>query len=158
MRAGPWRRLSTKELMFSNCGFGEDSWESLGLQGDPTSPSWRKLVLNIHWKEWYWSWNSNPLATWCEQLTHWKRPCCCERKEKGTIKEEIVGWLHHLMNLSNSGRWWRTLKPGLLLFMGLQRFIHGLAGEQHHHKCFIMQCTLFLCDFFGSLLLFWNAF
>ena len=22
-----------------NCGAGEDSWESLGLQGDPTSPS-----------------------------------------------------------------------------------------------------------------------
>ena len=33
-----WRNLSTKELMFLNCGVGEDSWESLGLQGDPTSP------------------------------------------------------------------------------------------------------------------------
>ena len=31
--------LSTKELMLLNCGVGEDSWESLGLQGDPTSPS-----------------------------------------------------------------------------------------------------------------------
>ena len=29
----------TKELMLLNCGVGEDSWESLGLQGDPTSPS-----------------------------------------------------------------------------------------------------------------------
>ena len=28
-----------KELMLLNCGIGEDSWESLGLQGDPTSPS-----------------------------------------------------------------------------------------------------------------------
>ena len=27
-------RLSTKELMLSNCGAGEDSGESLGLQGD----------------------------------------------------------------------------------------------------------------------------
>ena len=34
----------------------------------------RKLVLNIHWKDWCWSWNSNHLATWCEDLTHWKRP------------------------------------------------------------------------------------
>ena len=34
-----WRRLSTEELMLLNCGVGEDSWESLGLQGDPTSPS-----------------------------------------------------------------------------------------------------------------------
>ena len=31
-------KLSTKELMLLNCGVGEDSWESLGLQGDPTSP------------------------------------------------------------------------------------------------------------------------
>ena len=28
-----------------NCGFGEDSWESLGQQGDPTSPTSRKSVL-----------------------------------------------------------------------------------------------------------------
>ena len=39
--------------------------ESLGLQGDPTSPFWRKTVLNRHWKDWCWSWNSSPLATWC---------------------------------------------------------------------------------------------
>ena len=29
-----------------------------------------KSVLNIHWKDWCWSWNSNTLATWCEELTH----------------------------------------------------------------------------------------
>ena len=33
------KKLSTKELMLLNCGVGEDSRESLGLQGDPTSPS-----------------------------------------------------------------------------------------------------------------------
>ena len=31
-------KLSAEELMLLNCGVGEDSWESLGLQGDPTSP------------------------------------------------------------------------------------------------------------------------
>ena len=31
-----WRKLSTKELMLLNCGVGEDSCESLGLQEDPT--------------------------------------------------------------------------------------------------------------------------
>ena len=50
--------------MLLNCCVGEDLWESLGLQGDQTSQSWRKSVLNIHWKDWCWSWNSNPLATW----------------------------------------------------------------------------------------------
>ena len=33
------RKLSTEELMLLNCGVEEDSCESLGLQGDPTSPS-----------------------------------------------------------------------------------------------------------------------
>ena len=37
--------------------------KSLGLQGDQTSQSWRKSVLNIHCKDWCWSWNSNTLAT-----------------------------------------------------------------------------------------------
>ena len=33
------KRLSAKESMLLNCGVGEDSWESPGLQGDPTSQS-----------------------------------------------------------------------------------------------------------------------
>ena len=33
------KKLSTKELMLLNYGVGEDSRESLGLQGDPTTPS-----------------------------------------------------------------------------------------------------------------------
>ena len=39
VRVGLWRKLSTEELILLHCGVGEDSWESLGLQGDPTSPS-----------------------------------------------------------------------------------------------------------------------
>ena len=35
VRVGLWRKLSAKELMLLNCHIGEDSWESLGLQGDP---------------------------------------------------------------------------------------------------------------------------
>ena len=38
VRVGLWRKLSAEELMLLNYGVGEDSWESLGLQGDPTSP------------------------------------------------------------------------------------------------------------------------
>ena len=85
--------------MLLNCGVGEDSWESLGLQGGPTSPSWRRSVLGVHWKDWCWSWNSNPLATSCEELTHWKRPWCWERFRaggKGTTEDEMVGWHHWL--------------------------------------------------------------
>ena len=38
--------------MLLNCGVGKYSWESLGQQGDQTSQSKRKSVLNIHWKDW----------------------------------------------------------------------------------------------------------
>ena len=31
------------------------------------------IFLNIHWKNWCWSWSSNTLVTWCEELTHWKK-------------------------------------------------------------------------------------
>ena len=35
-------------------------------------------------KDCYWSWNFITLATWCKELTYWKRPCCWERlKAKG---------------------------------------------------------------------------
>ena len=47
-----WRRLSAEELMRLNCGVGEDSRESLGLQGDPTNPFWRRWALRFLWKEW----------------------------------------------------------------------------------------------------------
>ena len=43
--------LHSVELMLLNCGVREDSWESLGLQGDPTSPFWRS-ALGFLWKEW----------------------------------------------------------------------------------------------------------
>ena len=38
VRVGPSRRLSAKELMLLKCSVGEESWESLGLQEDQTSP------------------------------------------------------------------------------------------------------------------------
>ena len=39
VRVGLQSKLSAKELMLLNCSVEEDSRESLGLQGDPTSPS-----------------------------------------------------------------------------------------------------------------------
>ena len=99
VRVGPWRKLSTEELMLLNCGVGEDSWESLGLQGDPTSPSWRKSVLNIHWKDWCWSWSSNTLATDAKNRLIGKDPDAGKdwrQQEKGVTEDELIGWHHQL--------------------------------------------------------------
>ena len=53
-----------------NFAVGENSLESLGQEGDQTSQPEKKPTLNIHWKDWHWSWSSNTLATWWEELTH----------------------------------------------------------------------------------------
>ena len=54
-----------------------------------------KEILNIHWKDWYWSWNSNTLATWCEELPLWKRPWCWERLKAGGEGDDrgSDGWM-----------------------------------------------------------------
>ena len=96
VRVGLYRKLSTEELMVLNCGVGEDSWESLGLlEIQPVYPKFRKLVLNIHWKDW--CWNSNTLVTWWEELTHLKRPWClgaCQAPlSVGFPRQEYWSWL-----------------------------------------------------------------
>ena len=119
----------------------EDSWESLGVQGNPTSPSERKSVLIIHWQNWCWSWNSNTLATWCEAPTHWKRPWCWQRwKARGEVDNRgWDGWMASLMRLTcvwiGPGSWWWTGKSGVLQSMGSQRVGHVLATELYW-ECF----------------------
>ena len=81
--------------MLLNCGVGEDSWESLGLQGDPTSPSLRRAVLNIHWKE-----VEAPIL-WPPDAKNWligKDPDVGKdwRQEKETTEDEMVEWHHCL--------------------------------------------------------------
>ena len=129
---GLYRKLSTEELMLLNYGVGEDSWESLGLQGDATSPSWRRSVLGVHWKDWCWSWNSNTLATWCEEQTHLKRPWCWERFKAGEGDERgWDGWMASLTQRTwvrvNSVGW--TGRPGVLKSMGSQRVRHDWVTE-----------------------------
>ena len=119
--------------MLLNYGVGEDSWESLGLQGDPTRPSWRRSVLNIHWKDWCWS--SNTLATLCEELIHLKRPWCWERLRAGGEGDDRGwdGWMASLTQWTrvwvNSKSWWWTGRPCVLQSMGLQRVGHNWATE-----------------------------
>ena len=77
------------------------SWRLLRvpwLQENPVSPSYRKSVLNIQWKGWCWSWHSNTLATWCEELTHYKRSRSLKRLKagEGTTEAKMVEWHHRL--------------------------------------------------------------
>ena len=151
VRAGLWRKLSTKELVLLNCGVGEDSGESLGLQGHPTSPFWRRSVLGVHWKDWCWSWNSNTLATSCEVLTHWKRLSDSGRDCGAGGEGDNRGWDGWMASPTwwtwvwvNSERWWWTGRPGMLRFMGSPRVGHRWVTELNW--TYIMDYLLFLHD------------
>ena len=81
------------------------------------------------------SWSSYTLPTWCEELTHWKRPWCWERLKAGGEGDDRGwdGWMASRTRWTwvwvNSGRWWWTERPGVLRFMGLQRVGHDWATE-----------------------------
>ena len=94
-----------------------------------------KSVLGVHWKDWCWSWNSSILATWCEELTHLKRPWCWERLRAGREGDDR-GWDRWMASQTrwtwvwvNSGNWWWTGRPGVLQFLGSQRFGHDWVTE-----------------------------
>ena len=132
--------------MLLNCGVGENSWEFLGLQGDQTSPSLRRSVLSIHWKDWCWSWNSNTLAIWCEELTHWKRPWCWERLNAEREGDDR-GWDDWMASptrwtwvWASSGSWWWTGRPGMLQSKESQRVGHDWATELKRTELNWTQC------------------
>ena len=73
------------------------------------------------------SWNSNTLATWFEEPTHWKRPWCWEGLRAGGEGDDRGwdGWMATPTQWTwvwvNSGSWWWAGRPGVLWFMGSQR-------------------------------------
>ena len=81
------------------------------------------------------SWNSNTLATWCEELTHLKRPWWWERLRAGGEGDDRGwdGWMASPTQWTrvwvDAGSWWWTGKPGVLRFMGSQRVRHDWSTE-----------------------------
>ena len=83
-------------------------------------------VLNVHWRDWCWSWSSNTLATWWEELTLWKGPWCWKRLKAGGEGDDrgdgrIGSSTQWTWIWASSGKWWRTGKPSMLQPMGSQR-------------------------------------
>ena len=100
----------------------------------------KEISLNMHWKDWCWSWSFNTSAIWCEEPTHWRKTWWLGKIEGRRRRWQRMRWLDSLpdsmdINLSNSGRYWRTGKPGMLQFMGWQRVRHDLATEQQPQLC-----------------------
>ena len=86
-------------------------------------------------KDWCWSWNSNTLTTWCQELTHLKRLWCWERLKAGG-EGDNRGWDGWIPSPTlwtwvwvNLGSWWQTGRPGVRQSMGSQRVGHEWVTE-----------------------------
>ena len=72
------------------------------------------------------TWNSNPLASWCKELTHWRGPWCWKRLRAGGEGDDWGwdGWMASPTQWTwvwvNSGSWWWTGKPRVLQSMRSQ--------------------------------------
>ena len=64
----------------------------------------KEINSKYHRKDWCWSWSSSTLATWCEELTHLKRPWCWERLKAGGegANRGWDGWMASLTQWSLS--------------------------------------------------------
>ena len=100
-------------------------WQIWQMQQDKKNTK-SASVLGVHRRDWCWSWNSNTLATWCEELTHLKRLWCRERLMAGGEGDDRGwdGWMASPTQWTwvwvDSGSWWWTERPG----------VHGVAKSQ----------------------------
>ena len=95
----------------------------------------KEINPEYSWKDWCWSWNSNTLATWCKERTHWKRPWCWERLKAEGERDDRGwdGWMASPTRRTwiwvSSRSWWWAGKPGMLQSMGSQWIRHDWAAE-----------------------------
>ena len=128
------KKAECRRIMLLNCGVGEDYWESLGLQGDPTSPSkgdWSWVLIGRTDAE-----AETPIL-WPPDMKSWliwKDPDARKdwgQEEKGMT--EWDGWIASSTRWTwvwvDSGSWWWTGRPGVLQFMGMQRVGHDWVTE-----------------------------
>ena len=85
----------------------------------------KEIILGVHWKDWCKSWNSNILATWCEELTHLERPWCWERLKAGGEGDdrEWDGWMASPTQRMSLGR----LRELVLDLEAWHAVVHGVA-------------------------------
>ena len=93
--------------------------------------------------------NSNTLATWCKVLIHWKRPWCWERLRTGgeVGNRRWDGWMASPTQWTwvwaNSRKKRRTVKLGMLQFMGHKDMSEQLNNSKSHLEKFKNQCCYY---------------
>ena len=134
-----------------NCGVGEDSQESLGLQGDQAmeilkeiSPEYSLEGLMLKLKLPY-------LGHLMRRTDSLEKPWCWERLKAGGEGDDRGwdGWMAPLTQWTkvwvNPGSWWWTGRFGMLQSMGSQRVGHDWATELSwivSHRIFARELSL----------------
>ena len=97
VRAGWYRRQRVEELMSSNYGTGEDSWESFGQQGYQNMSILREINPEYSLEGLMLKLKLQYFVIWCKELTHWNVPDAGKdwgQKEKSASEDEMAGWHH----------------------------------------------------------------
>ena len=136
-RRGRWNNYSPADQ--------QQKWVWISHLTEPWVPVWvpgdEKRITGfnthlLHLPVCDWCWSSNTLVTWWAEPTLRKRHWCWERSRAGGEADDRGwdGWMASPTQWTwtwvNSGRWWRTGRPGMLRFMGLQRVEHDWTEQK----------------------------
>ena len=136
------KKAEHQKLMLLNCGVGEDSWESLGLQGDPVYPKGNQ--------SWIFTGRTDAKA---EMPILWPPDVKTDSLEKTLMLGKLKaggegddrgwdGWIASLTWWTRvwvcSRSWWWTGKPDVLQSSGSQRIGHNWMTEFTELRTFLI--------------------
>ena len=129
------KKLSVKELKLLNCDFGEYSLGSLCMARRSNQSIIKEITPEYSFEGLMLKLKLQYLATWCKELTHWKRPWSWERLRAGG-EGSNRGWDRWMASLTrwtwvwvNSRSLYWTGKHGVLQSIGYQIVRHNWATE-----------------------------
>ena len=110
--------------------------------------------MDVLWKDWCWGWNSNSLATWCEDLSHLKRPWCWERLRAGGEGDNRGwdGWMAlptqcTWVCINSRSSWWTRRRAAFHGVTKSRTWLSDWTELKFYLQSYTFQANKFLCDY-----------